>query len=89
MRPLQRWLPEIETTTEAMLGDVRAPTLLLAGAADPQTLDLNRQAYVRLRCEKRIEIVPRASHRFLEAGTMSIVAQAAADWFGAHLGAPV
>jgi putative phosphoribosyl transferase len=68
-----------------VLGDVRAPTMLIVGAADTEVLDLNRWAYARLRCEKRIDIVPRATHQFLEAGALDIVAQRAGDWFCAHL----
>lgn len=70
----------------AALGDVRAPTLLLVGAADTEVLELNRQAYARLRCPKRIDVVPRATHLFLEAGALDVVAQHAGDWFLAHLG---
>lgn len=73
---------------EAVLGDVRAPTLLLVGAADPEVIELNRRAYARLRCAKRIDIVPRATHLFLEAGALDIVAQHAVEWFRAHLAAP-
>ncbi|WP_287983573.1 alpha/beta fold hydrolase [Piscinibacter sp.] len=72
----------------AALGDVRAPTLLLVGAADAEVLELNRQAYARLRGEKRIDLVPRATHLFLEAGALDAVAQHAGDWFLAHLGPP-
>lgn len=68
-----------------VLGDVRAPTLLLVGAADAEVLELNRQALARLRCEKRIDIVPRATHLFLEAGALDALAQHAGDWFVAHL----
>lgn len=71
-----------------VLGDVRVPTLLLVGAADPDVLELNRLALTRLRCEKRIDIVPRATHLFLEAGALDIVAQHAGDWFSTHLGPP-
>jgi pimeloyl-ACP methyl ester carboxylesterase len=69
----------------AVLGDVRAATLLLVGAADPEVLELNRQAYARLRCPKRIDIVPRATHLFLEAGALDVVSQHAGDWFAEHL----
>ena len=70
------------------LGEVSAPTLLIVGAADTDVLERNRRAYALLRCEKRIAIVPRASHLFLEAGALDDVAQLAGDWFCAHLGAP-
>ena len=68
------------------LGAVRAPTLLIVGGNDPFVIDLNRDAEMRLRCEKRIEIVPGASHLFEEPGTLEHVAELAAAWFGAHLG---
>jgi len=68
-----------------ILGEVQAPTLLLVGAADAPVLELNRQACTALRCVKRIELVPRASHLFQEAGALDAVAKAAADWFCSHL----
>lgn len=70
---------------DPVLGDVRVPTLLVVGAADPEAVEVNRAAYARLRCEKRIDLVPRATHHFLEAGTMEVAAQHAGDWFCAHL----
>ncbi len=72
-----------------VLGDVRAATLLLVGAADTDVLEINRRAYARLRCEKGIDTVPRATHLFLEAGALDVVAQRAGDWFCSHLGKPV
>jgi putative phosphoribosyl transferase len=72
-----------------VLGDVHAPTLLLVGAADTDVLEINRRAYARLRCEKGIDTVPRATHLFLEAGTLDVVTQRAGDWFCAHLGKPM
>jgi pimeloyl-ACP methyl ester carboxylesterase len=67
------------------LGAVRAPTLLIVGAADTEVLELNRWAYTQLRCEKRIEVVPRATHLFMEAGALDSVAHRAGDWFCTHL----
>lgn len=67
---------------------VRAPTLLIVGAADLDVLELNRQAYAHLTCEKRLELVPRATHLFEEAGTLERVAEAARDWFAVHLSGP-
>ncbi|MCR5882365.1 alpha/beta hydrolase [Rhizobacter sp. J219] len=71
-----------------VLGDVRSPTLLVVAAGDPEIVDLNRRAFSRLRCEKRIDVVPRATHHFLEAGTLDVVAQLALDWFATHLAPP-
>ena len=49
------------------LSKVLAPTLLIVGGADPEVLALNRAALGQLHCEKRLEIVPRATHLFEEA----------------------
>lgn len=69
----------------AQLGDVRAPTLLIVGGADSAVLELNRNAYRQLLCEKRLEIVPGATHLFEERGTLDQVALLAREWFSAHL----
>jgi len=67
---------------------VTAPTLLLVGGNDPVVLDLNRAAFDILTCEKRLEIVPGASHLFEERGTLEAVAAFAADWFDWFLTPP-
>jgi dienelactone hydrolase len=67
------------------LGVVAAPTLLIVGGDDHVVIGLNRQALDQLTCEKRLEIVPGASHLFEEPGTLEQVAALAADWFGRHL----
>lgn len=67
------------------LGDVLAPTLLIVGGADAEVLALNRAALARMHCEKRLEVVPRATHLFEEAGTLDAVAALAGDWFVRHL----
>jgi pimeloyl-ACP methyl ester carboxylesterase len=66
---------------------VGAPTLLIVGGADPEVLELNRQALRALGCKKRLEVVPGATHLFDEPGTLDSVSQLAAAWFEAHLGA--
>lgn len=69
----------------ADLGRVRAPTLLIVGGADPTVLDLNRLALLELRCEKRLTVVPGATHLFEEPGTLEVVVGLAVDWFASHL----
>jgi hypothetical protein len=49
-------------------------------------LDLNRDAMTQLRCEKRLEIVPGATHLFEEPGTLEEVARLAREWFEQKLG---
>ena len=64
---------------------VRAPTLLIVGAADLEVLELNRQAYAQLNCEKRLDLVPLATHLFEEEGALERVAELAREWFADHL----
>lgn len=67
------------------LADVKAPTLLIVGGRDPLVLGLNRQALDGLLCEKRLDVVPGATHLFGEPGALEQVAALAVDWFRAHL----
>ena len=72
------------------LGDVVAPTLLIVGGEDHGVVELNTEAYERLRHVKRVEIVPGATHLFEETGAMEQVSDLARDWFVEHLSrAPV
>jgi dienelactone hydrolase len=64
---------------------VRAPTLLIVGGADVPVIGMNEEALAQLRCEKRLEIVPGATHLFEEPGTLEEVARLARDWFLRHL----
>ena len=64
---------------------VRAPTLLIVGGRDAQVLELNREAFAQLTCEKRLEIVPGATHLFEEPGALDRVAFLARDWFERYL----
>lgn len=64
---------------------VRAPTLLIVGGRDDVVIELNQQAYDLLRCEKKLDIVPGATHLFEEPGTLEQAAEHAAKWFQSHL----
>jgi hypothetical protein len=48
-------------------------------------LSLNKKAYEKLNCEKRIEIVDGASHLFEEEGKLEQVAALASSWFKSHI----
>ena len=67
------------------LAHVRAPTLLIVGERDEEVLRLNESAYEKLRCEKSLAVVPRATHLFQEPGALKEVARLAAEWFRKHL----
>jgi putative phosphoribosyl transferase len=63
---------------------VRAPALLIVGGADVEVIQLNQAAIDLLPGEKRLEIVPGATHLFEEPGALEQVAALAAEWFGEH-----
>lgn len=63
---------------------VAAPVLLVVGGRDEPVIHLNRAALAELRCERRLDIVPGATHLFEEPGTLAQAAALAADWFERH-----
>jgi len=65
---------------------VRAPTLLIVGGHDVPVIRMNEEALARLRSEKRLAIVPGATHLFEEPGTLDAAAGLARDWFLRYLG---
>ncbi len=67
------------------LDQVQAPTLLVVGGADQPVIELNQQALARLRCVKKLVIVPGATHLFEEPGALEEVARLARDWFLGYL----
>ncbi|HEY6104740.1 MAG TPA: phosphoribosyltransferase family protein [Anaeromyxobacteraceae bacterium] len=73
---------------EQALEAVRAPVLLLVGARDEPVEVLNRRALERLGGEKRLVVVPGATHLFEEPGALETVAELAAAWFERWLAAP-
>jgi putative phosphoribosyl transferase len=64
---------------------VEAPTLLIVGGDDMPVIELNRAALAQLRCEKRLVIVPGATHLFEEPGALDEVARLAREWFQQYL----
>ena len=55
------------------------------GGADHGVIELNQEAFGRLRCRSELAIVPGATHLFEERGALEQVAHMAAAWFSAHL----
>jgi putative phosphoribosyl transferase len=68
-----------------VLTRVQAPTLLIVGGEDTQVIELNRLALALLPGDKRLEIVPGATHLFEEPGALEQVARLACDWFTRYL----
>lgn len=70
---------------ESSLTNVQAPTLLIVGEKDAPVIDFNEQALAQLSGEKKLEIVPGASHLFEEPGALEEVAKMACQWFENYL----
>jgi pimeloyl-ACP methyl ester carboxylesterase len=70
---------------EQALSLVSAPTLLIVGGNDKTVITLNERAQALMRCERRLAIVPGASHLFEEPGALDQVAALAAEWFVEYL----
>jgi dienelactone hydrolase len=64
---------------------VKAPSLLIVGGNDAPVISMNEEAMERMLVEKRLEIVPGATHLFEEPGTLEEVARLAAGWFVRYL----
>lgn len=64
---------------------VECPTLLIVGERDDPVVQLNERALAQLHCEKKLQIVPRATHLFEEPGALEEVARLALDWFQRYL----
>jgi putative phosphoribosyl transferase len=60
---------------------VKAPTLLIVGGDDTPVIKMNQDAYDQMSSERKLEIVPGATHLFEEPGTLEIVARLAREWF--------
>ena len=66
------------------LDKLTSPTLLIVGGWDNVVIELNKKAYQKMRCRKKLEIIPNASHLFEEPGTLEEVAQVSANWFSRY-----
>ena len=81
--------------SRAALPYVKAPTLLIVGGRDLPVIAMNREAFNELRAEKKLMIVPGATHLFEEPGALDQVAKLASWWLNNYLarkvayGAPV
>lgn len=67
------------------LRNVEAPTLLIVGGKDYAVIQMNKFALEKLRCEKKLLIIPGATHLFEEMGTLEQVGESAKTWFREYL----
>jgi putative phosphoribosyl transferase len=68
-----------------VLPRVTAPTLLVVGEHDEPVLAANQAALDQLGGERRLAVVPGATHLFEETGALDEVARLAGLWFVDHL----
>ena len=64
---------------------VSAPTLMIVGGADVEVLQLNREAAARMTADVDLQIVPDATHLFVEPGALEDVIDLAVAALDRHL----
>ena len=67
-----------------ILDTVKSPVLLIVGGKDEAVIKMNEMAFEKLACEKRLKIIPGATHLFEEKGKLEQVAKISAEWFQLH-----
>ena len=67
------------------LQEVKAPTLLIVGGNDTPVIELNKEAMEQIPAEKKLVIIPGATHLFEEPGALEEVARLAREWFVSHI----
>ena len=63
------------------LASVEAPTLMIVGGNDEAVVSLNQEAARAMNCERKIAVVPGATHLFEEPGALDEVVDLAIAWF--------
>ncbi|HLH08020.1 MAG TPA: dienelactone hydrolase family protein [Terriglobales bacterium] len=70
------------------LHEVHVPTLLIVGGDDEPVIAMNHLALQKIGCaDKKLIVIPGASHLFQEPGTLEEVAKIATHWFCQHFAA--
>jgi putative phosphoribosyl transferase len=67
-----------------VVSKVNVPTMLIVGSLDQRVMRQHHSAHAQLRCKKRLEIIPGATHAFEEPGNQEVVARLARGWFLQH-----
>ncbi|MDA8090555.1 MAG: phosphoribosyltransferase family protein [Nitrospiraceae bacterium] len=74
-----------DLASEEALRKITSPTLLIIGEFDRLVIELNKRAFESIGAEKKIEIVPGATHLFEEPGALEKAARLASGWFTKYL----
>lgn len=64
---------------------LKVPTLLIVGEDDYGVREANQEIYDLLVCQKKLVIIPQATHLFEEPGALEAVTRSTAIWFNQHL----
>lgn len=67
------------------ISNLNTPILLIVGGNDRIVIELNSMVFDKIRTDKKMEIIPGATHLFEEPGALEEVARLAAEWFKKYL----
>jgi putative phosphoribosyl transferase len=71
------------------LSYLQTPTLLIVGGDDYPTIAMNEDTLAQISAQnKRLEVIPKASHLFQEPGALEEAARLASQWFKHFLSSP-
>jgi putative phosphoribosyl transferase len=70
-----------DLASQYALATLTAPTLLIVGGNDDVVIDMNQKALAFMHCQKKLVIVPGATHLFEEVGALERVSELATEWF--------
>jgi putative phosphoribosyl transferase len=71
---------------DEQISRITAATLFIVGGDDTEILELNENSFKLLKCKnKKLEIIPGATHLFEEPGKLDEVADLSAKWFIKYL----
>ena len=68
---------------------IQAPTLLIVGSTDEETVAMNQYALSQIQVEKQLEIISGASHLFVEPDALTEIGRLTSQWFKRYLTATV
>lgn len=74
-----------DLVADEQLARVLSPTLLIVGGEDVQLERMNRHSLSRMRCIRRLEVLPNMHHEMDEPGALETAAHFAAQWFSREL----
>lgn len=83
-------LPEVKTVVSRggrpdlamdVLSQIKTSALFIVGELDADVLRQNKEAFDSMDCDKKLAVVPGATHLFQERGTMEQVCSMAVNWY--------